>query len=50
MSVEKWAANFWNNNKEFPNNGDTPSKLRWLAYQTCLQWLDINKEVAQQEG
>ena len=43
-SVQDWAADFWNNLSEFPNNGDMPSKLRWLAYQTCLQWLEINRE------
>ena len=43
-SVQDWATNFWNNPREFPNNGDMPSKLRWLAYQTCLRWLEINRE------
>lgn len=40
-----WAADFWNNPEEFPNNGDMDSKLRWMVYQTCLQWLEINREV-----
>ena len=45
-SVDEWAANFWNNPSEFPNNGDTKSKQRWLAYQTCLQWLEVHREDA----
>ena len=44
-SVSDWESNFCNNDIEFPNNGDMPSKLRWLAYQTCLQWLELNREV-----
>jgi uncharacterized protein YjbI with pentapeptide repeats len=43
-TTAEWAADFWNNNKEFPNNGDMASKLRWMAYQTCLQWLELNRE------
>ena len=42
-TVADWAADFWNNSREFPNNGDTSSKERWMAYQTCLQWLDIHR-------
>ena len=42
--VSEWNADFWNNPSEFPNNGDIPSKLRWMAYQTALQWLEINRE------
>jgi hypothetical protein len=42
--VEEWKTDFWNNSREFPNNGDMASKLRWMAYQTCLQWLDLNRE------
>ena len=42
-TVAEWEKNFWNNPPEFPNNGDTKSKLRWMAYQTALQWLEINR-------
>ena len=41
--VSEWESDFWNNPSEFPNTGDMPSKLRWLAYQTCLQWLELNR-------
>jgi hypothetical protein len=42
--VEDWKNNFWNNDKEFQNNGSVSSKLRWIAYQTALAWLDLNRE------
>ena len=42
-AVTDWQTDFWNNPSEFPNDGDMPSKLRWLAYQTCLEWLKINR-------
>lgn len=38
-SVGDWEADFWNNPEEFPNDGDSASKDRWSAYQTCLAWL-----------
>jgi hypothetical protein len=41
--VSEWELNFWNNPSEFPNNGDMPSKLRWMAYQTALTWLELNR-------
>lgn len=41
--VSDWAADFWNNPREFPNTGDIASKDRWNAYQTCLQWLDDHR-------
>jgi len=44
-SVHDWEVDFWNNPGEFPNNGDKPSKLRLMAYKTCLQWLEINRNV-----
>ena len=43
-TVADWDVDFWNNPGEFPNNGDIPSKLRWMAYQTCLQWFAIMDE------
>ena len=42
-TVEDWAADFWNNPGEFPNIGDMKSQLRWMAYQTCLSWLALNR-------
>ena len=43
-TVAEWEANFWNNPSEFPNKGDMPSKLRWMAYQTALVWLGLNRD------
>lgn len=48
--VSDWENDFWNNPEEFPNNGNIDSKLRWLAYQTCLQWLEINREALRGGG
>ena len=42
--VTEWESDFWNNPGEFPNDGDMPSKLRWMAYQTALAWLELNRE------
>lgn len=44
--VSEWAEDFWNNPDEFPNDGDTDSKDRWNAYQTCLRWLEDHRESA----
>ena len=38
----EWEDDFWNNNKEFPNNGDQASKDRWFAFQIACQWLDYH--------
>ena len=43
--VTEWEFDFWNNPSEFPNEGDVASKLRWTAYQTCLEWLNIYREL-----
>ena len=47
--VSEWAEDFWNNPKEFPNNGNTDSKDRWNAYQTCLRWLEDHREAKVKE-
>jgi hypothetical protein len=41
--VSEWEADFWNNPSEFPNDGNMQSKLRWMAYQTALAWLELNR-------
>jgi hypothetical protein len=43
-TVAEWEADFWNNPREFPNDGSTKSRDRLLAYKTCLAWLDIHRE------
>ena len=40
-TIEEWDADFWNNDKEFPNNGSFISNQRLLAYQTAKQWLQL---------
>jgi hypothetical protein len=42
-TVAEWAADFWNNPKEFPNDKSVNSHDRWNAYQTCLRWLEIHR-------
>lgn len=40
-TVEDWDKNFWNNDKEFPNDGSIKSKSRLFAYETAKKWFDI---------
>ena len=40
-TVEEWDNDFWNNNKEFPNDGSKESKLRLFAYNTAKEWFKI---------
>jgi len=40
-SMKEWEDNFWNNNNEFPNNGDEASKLRMMAFETSKKWFEI---------
>lgn len=40
-SVTEWDADFWNNNREFPNNGSVKSQLRLMAYETAKKWFDV---------
>jgi len=40
-SLEEWEEDFWNNNKEFPNNGSMKSNLRLMAFNTAKAWLEL---------
>ena len=40
-SLTEWENDFWNNNNEFPNNGDPDSKLRLMAFNTAKEWFKI---------
>ena len=42
--VADWEAEFWNNPREFPNDGSVKSQERVMAYKTCLEWLRIHGE------
>ena len=37
----EWANDFWDNDEEFPNNGNKYSSLRLLAYEYACGWLDL---------
>ena len=37
---EHWDADFWNNDKEFPNDGSEESNKRLDAYKFACMWLD----------
>ena len=40
-TLEEWEANFWNNDKEFPNDGSESSELRLNAYNFAKKWAEI---------
>ena len=42
-SVNAWEDDFWNNLREFPNDGSEHSKKRMEAFQACLKWLEENR-------
>ena len=48
--VSEWQGNFWNNDSEFPNDGSAKSQMRLMAYNTCLEWLRIQRESAAKGG
>ena len=39
--LSEWEFDFWNNDKEFPNNGSEKSNLRILAFNTAKEWLNL---------
>jgi uncharacterized protein YjbI with pentapeptide repeats len=41
--LSDWQNDFWNNNNEFPNNGDLDSKYRLMAFEFCKKWIELNK-------
>ena len=43
-SLSAWKENFWNNNKEFPNNGSLKSNQRLLAFEIAEKWLQLASE------
>ena len=38
---EEWEKHFWNNKKEFPNDGSEKSCLRKFAYDTACNWAKL---------
>jgi uncharacterized protein YjbI with pentapeptide repeats len=43
-SVGDWEKDFWNNDSEFPNDGELRSRKRVFAYETAKRWIELNKE------
>ena len=41
--VSEWDADFWNNEKEFPNDGSLNSQYRVIAFEFCKKWIELNK-------
>ena len=37
-----WEKEFWNNDKEFPNDGSEASENRLKAYKVAKYWLELN--------
>ena len=40
-SLKEWESDFWNNPKEFPNNGTYESNSRLFAFNTCKEWFKL---------
>ena len=43
-TLKEWEKDFWNNDSEFPNNGDEDSELRLLAFETAKKWFKLKKK------
>ena len=41
--LSEWENDFWNNPREFPNDGNIESKYRLMAFEFCKQWIELNK-------
>ena len=41
---KEWEDDFWNNDKEFPNNKSEKSNARLRAFQMCCNFLDLIKK------
>ncbi|MCP4987223.1 MAG: pentapeptide repeat-containing protein [Colwellia sp.] len=42
-TIDDWEMDFWNNNRDFPNDGSIDSELRKLAYETGKRWIELNR-------
>ncbi len=40
--AEDWEKDFWNNDKEFPNDNSVNSQNRLNAYKFLLSYIEIN--------
>ena len=46
---QQWTDNFWNNPREFPDNGSQASNNRMLAFKLACFWLDEQNKTKQNE-
>ena len=42
-TLKDWEKDFWNNEKEFPNDGSIKSESRKMAFETAKRWIEINR-------
>ena len=40
----EWEEDFWNNEKEFPNDNSDKSNARLRAFKMCCNFLDLIKK------
>ena len=40
-TLKEWEDNFWNNNREFPNDNSLKSNLRLMALNTAKAWFEL---------
>ena len=43
FTVDKWKENFWNNDNEFPNDGEERSVDRLEAFNVCMRILKLDE-------
>jgi hypothetical protein len=43
LTVDKWKKNFWNNDKEFPDDGNERSVDRLEAFNVCMRILKLDE-------
>ena len=46
---EEWNENFWNNDKEFPNDNSEGSNMRLAAFNFACKWIDERKKAQTKE-
>ena len=44
---EEWENDFWNNDKEFPNDNSEDSNMRLAAFQFACKWIDERKHATE---
>lgn len=49
-ALTEWEQDFWNNDKEFPNNGSMKSNQRVLAFETAKKWLELAEAEIKKES